>query len=94
MTARGELFVDEDIRDFIGMDKFDKMFGEDWTIDAGKFSDCQNEAELPERDDVPIRDSKDNIIGYINFELKFVVEGTGKDKYIESEIIKADIRKR
>lgn len=92
MTARGELFVDEDIRDFIGMKTFNKKFGEDWTIDASRYLDCWNNADLPKKDSVPIRNGNDKIIGYMDFELDFVVEGDGCDKYIEAEIKKAKIR--
>lgn len=93
MTARGELFVDEDIRDFVGIKEFDKKFGEDWTIDASEFSGTWDEANLPSNIKAPIKDSHHKVVGYLEAKLKFNVEGYDFDKYIEPEIVTAKIKK-
>jgi len=95
MTARGELFVNEEIRDF-ARDEINKKLRrkDDWYIDASKFSDVWDESELPSRDTVPIRcDDTDEIIGELTFNLDFVVEEDMCGRYIEPVIKSIEVKK-
>ena len=60
MTADGVLYLDEDCRDAFE-DKLDKVFGKGkWVIDASKYSDCWDLANIPEAAEVDIVSSYDN----------------------------------
>lgn len=95
MTADGELFIDEDCRDFF-QKELDKAFGKGkWRLDGGKFSDVWDTSELPKVCEVPIVDEDADwdengdwkVIGTAFITLKFGIVGNpnGGEKYIEAE---------
>jgi len=71
MTASGELFVEETIYGYIE-DELKKHFGEEVQIDSTKYSGL-SETELPRIVEAPILNENDEVVGWIEARLEFVV---------------------
>jgi hypothetical protein len=87
MTARGQLFIDEDCRDHFA-EEFGKVFGKDkWQLDASKYGHYYNEVELPGLVVVPIINPDTNeIIGRADIQIQFnIYDDTIEGKVIEAE---------
>lgn len=93
MTAHGELFVDEEIRDYVCTkdEKFRKLINEGGKVDASEFSGVWDTAELPEVGEAPVLNDEGIIVGDLHFKLRFVVEEGGFGRYIQPEIENAFI---
>ena len=84
MTAHGELYVTETIRDEFRYE-LDKAFGEGkWILDGSEWSDVWNTGSLSDRMTIPVRDEDmDNIIGEITVKNKFEIVQVISGRYIE-----------
>ena len=95
MTAGGELFINEDLRDvaFKEIEKrvSDKYGNEtQWQINANHYGSIYNKADLPKKvyGDIIInlRNGQQRLVGKIHASLIFEVEGEEADKYIQPDI--------
>ena len=100
MTARGELFVDEDLK-YIAKEKIDKevadKYGKDipWQIIANHYGEIYNEGDLPKQIYgniiIQLKNKQYRLIGKVYATLKFKVEGEGSEKYIVPEVEKFNV---
>lgn len=98
MTTEGELFVDEDIRDY-AKDKIDKAvkkkYGKNatWRIDGTKYNDYWDLATLPKTIEAPLmlkRKKEDLEIGTIVAKIKFIITEDFA-RHIEPEIANVEV---
>jgi len=93
MSADGELYLDEDCRDYF-RDELDKAFGKDkWNIDAGDYSDCWDLGNFPKVAEVKIKDDEtDKLIGTALITSRFEIEEEA-GRYIQPYPDKIEIKK-
>lgn len=98
MTARGELFIDEDLRDLVE-EKINKKLGIKtndgiWRLDASDYSNYWDEGDIPEGEHkIPIlNDGSDEVIGYVYVEVEHYVEDDGHIEFISSRFIEKSIK--
>ena len=86
MSARGFLYVTEDIRD-IYKKKLDKIFGKNkWELNGNDYNDLWVEEEYPEFMQIPVEDNiTGEKIGTIEVENRHFVDDWGNGKFIEVE---------
>ncbi len=84
MTAKGQLYLDEDCRDTFA-DELDKVFGKDkWRINANDYSDCWDLGNFPKVAEVKIMDDEtDELIGTAKITSKFQIEEGMEGRYVE-----------
>lgn len=88
MTATGELYANEDCRDFAEKD-IDKLFGEGkWALDGSDWSGVWSTSQLPAVMEIPILDAesqKEKILGILIVQNKFEVREEWGDRWVEAE---------
>lgn len=88
MTAKGELYANEDCRDF-AKEALDKRFGKDkWYLDGGSWNDVWDISQLPNIMEIKILADdvvEDDFLGFLVITNKFYVEDGMGGKYIEVE---------
>ena len=92
MTAKGELFVDEDLRD-LASDKINNaianIYGKDtdWKLNANHYSEVWSAGNLPRKIYgniiIELKNGQFRWVGVITANLIFIVEGDDSEKYIE-----------
>ena len=84
MTARGQLFIEEECRDRFKV-QLDREFGEGkWALDGNAYAEVWDEVDLPSLCEVPVVDCEDrkSVIGYATIHMNFMIEGDGGGKWI------------
>lgn len=80
MSSRGELFVQEDIREKFG-NKLDKVFGKNnWELDAGDYYNLWDERQFPDIVEINVVNydeelDEEIVIGKLKIVVKFSIEG-------------------
>lgn len=87
MSARGELFANEDVRDTYEAE-LDKVFGVGkWQLDGTPFSSLWEVELFPSMMEIPVKDVEDGSkIGTIDVEVKKMMEDDGFGAYLEVEV--------
>ena len=87
MTAKGELYIDEDCRDYFA-DELDEVFGKGkWHLYGGDFGDFWDMANFPEEVEVSIIDDEtwEWELGKAIITSRFYIEDGCGERYIEIE---------
>ena len=82
MTAEGELYLDEDCRDFFS-EELNKIFGDCWRINANDFCNCWDLSQIPRFCEVKIVNCETNkLLGIIEIENEFDIEDWDYGRFI------------
>jgi hypothetical protein len=84
MTARGQLFIEEECRDRFKV-QLDREFGEEmWVLDGNEYAEVWDESDIPSVCEVPVWNCGDRefVIGYATIQVSFTIEGDGGGKHI------------
>lgn len=100
MTADGELFVDENLRDEVFKEVEEKIYntyGEmEWRLNGNRYSNYWSAGDLPKVIEAEIvmtlRNGEERSVGMVTAKLKFVVEGEEQDKWIDAVIDNYEIK--
>jgi hypothetical protein len=82
MTAKGELYINENCRDAFE-NKLNVIFGKDWNLDGSPYGDIWDMAKFPDIAEVEVKDDDDSIIGKVKIFSNFTIEDAGDGKYVE-----------
>jgi len=83
MTARGELYVDEECRDFFEKE-LDEWFGKGkWYLRGSPFGNYWDICDFPKVIQVEVIDDEYNIIGKVEIESDFYIEEQSFGREIE-----------
>lgn len=95
MTAHGELYIDEECRDYFRQE-LDSVFGENnWRLDGSKFGDYWTMSSFPEVVEVDIYDDEQEIvIGTAVITSEPHIETDGYDRWVEMEPKSIKIEKK
>lgn len=89
MTADGELFITEDICDYVSDkdEKLRKLLKDGGYIDGSEYSDIWDLSQMPSCGEANVCDEEENSVGTLLYKLKFnIVDGPYGQRTIEPEI--------
>lgn len=93
MSARGFLYITENVRDAFE-NELDEAFGKgNWNIDGNEYNDLWDERNFPDIMEGNILNEEGNVIGHIKVTNEFVIEDYGYGKFIDVNPVSIKITK-